>query len=109
MQGSFIFYCVDEKWQHESCGLLKINFVCCNKMNKGSPCMPLTPCQDLCKILISRIMEESGLKMGQDLSQVWSMQDFDMVEPWYTQDPDIIKLWCIQDPYKDQYTRFLHG
>ena len=25
-------------------------------------------CQDLCKILISRIMEELGLKMGQDLS-----------------------------------------
>ena len=26
----------------ESCGLLKINFACCNKMNEGSPCMPLT-------------------------------------------------------------------
>ena len=36
------FHCVDEKWQHKSCGLLKINFACCNKMNKGSPCMPLT-------------------------------------------------------------------
>ena len=48
--------------------------------------------------------EESGLKMGQDLSQiyVWSMQDLDKVEPWYTQDPDMIMLWCIQDPYKDQ-------
>ena len=47
-----------------------------------------------------RIMEEPGLKMGQDLSQiyVWPMQDLDMVEPWYT-----------QDPYKDQYARFLHG
>ena len=42
VQSSFIFYCVDEKWQHESCGLLKIIFACCNKMNKGSPCMPLT-------------------------------------------------------------------
>ena len=42
VQGPFIFHCVDEKWQHESCGLLKINFACCNKMNKGSPCMPLT-------------------------------------------------------------------
>ena len=29
------------------------------------------PCQDLCKIMISRIMEESGLKMGQDLSQIY--------------------------------------
>ena len=38
VQSSFI--CVDEKWQHESCGLLKINFACCNKMNKGSPCCP---------------------------------------------------------------------
>ena len=56
-------------------------------------------------------MEETGLKMGQDLSQiyVWSMQDLDLVEPWYTQDPDMIKLWCTQDPYKDQYARFLHG
>ena len=63
------------------------------------------------KILISRIMEESGLKMGQDSSQicVWSMQDLDMVEPWYTQDPDMINLWYTQDPYKDQYARFLHG
>ena len=45
---------------------------------------------------LSRIMEESGLKMGQDLSQmyVWPMQDLDMVEPWYTQDADIMKLWC---------------
>ena len=42
VQSPFIFHCVDEKWQHESCGLLKINFACCNKMNKGSPCMPLT-------------------------------------------------------------------
>ena len=43
-------------------------------------------------------MEESGLKMGQDLSQiyVWPMQDLDMVEPWST-----------QDPYKDQ--SFLHA
>ena len=42
VQSSFIFHCVDEKWQHESCGLFKINFACCNKMNKVSPCMPLT-------------------------------------------------------------------
>ena len=42
MQGSFIFHCVDEKWQHESCGLLKTKFVCCDKIYKGSPCMPLT-------------------------------------------------------------------
>ena len=42
VQSPFIFHCVDEKWQHESCGLLKINFACCNKMNKGTPCMPLT-------------------------------------------------------------------
>ena len=31
VQSSFIFHCVDELWQHESCGLLKINFTCCNK------------------------------------------------------------------------------
>ena len=45
-------------------------------------------CQDLCKILISRIMEELGLKMGQDYPRynyVWSMQYLDMVESWYTQ------------------------
>ena len=42
VQSSFIFHCVDEKWQHESCGPLIIDFACCNKMNKGSPCMPLT-------------------------------------------------------------------
>ena len=61
VQSPFIFHCVDEKWQHESCGLLKINFACCNKMNKGSSCMPLTQpkqthpiggdgiaCSDLC-------------------------------------------------------------
>ena len=36
-----------------------------------------------------RIVEKSGLKMGQDLSQiyVWSTQDLDMVESRYTQDP----------------------
>ena len=58
-------------------------------------------CQDLCKILISRIMEELGLKMGQDYPRynyVWSVQYLDM-----------IKLWCTQDPYIDQYARFLHG
>ena len=37
MQGSFIFHCVDEKWQHESCGLLKTKFVCCDKIYKGQP------------------------------------------------------------------------
>ena len=26
VQSSFIFHCVDEKWQHESCGLLKNQF-----------------------------------------------------------------------------------
>ena len=53
-----------------------------------------------------RIMEESGLKMGQELSQmyVWPLQRYT-----HTQDPDMIKLYCTQDPYKDQYARFLHG
>ena len=70
-------------------------------------------CQDLCNILISRIMEQLGLKNGTrfipDIIMYGPCNILTMVELWYTQDPDMIKLWCTQDPYKDQYARFLHG